>query len=99
MRFIIITIAVLSLCTACTSIKKIGENEYKISIRGKPFEGIEELKRKVNLEAEKICAPDKFEFVPNFFGENFAFKQDPYNTRSGDYTATATIKCRPKSLQ
>ena len=97
MRVTLVVLIFLVCCSACTSVKKIGIDEYKITVQGNPFDNIEDLKAKVKEEAIKVCTSKKFEFIPNFFGEDFAFKQESAYTPSGSSmaksSAVATIKC------
>ncbi len=97
MRFKLVLLIILVCCNACTSVKKVGIDEYKITVQGSPFDNIDDLKAKVKEEAIKVCISKKFEFVPNFFGDDFAFKQDAAYTPSGSSmsksSAIATIKC------
>ena len=97
MRVKLALLIFLACCSVCTSVKKVGIDEYQITVQGNPFDNIDDLKTKVKEEAIKVCISKKFEFVPNFFGEDFAFKQEAAYTPSGSSmaksSAIATIKC------
>lgn len=96
MRNIFIVLTVLAIVSACTSVQKIGENEYQVTVKSGPLDSIDSLKDKAKTEAQKICASGMFEFVKNWMGDDFAFKQDTQYTQYGDFnhnTAVAKIRC------
>lgn len=96
MKNILIALTVLAIVSACTSVQKIGKNEYQVTVKSGPLDSIDSLKDKVNTEAKKICASGQYEFVKNWMGDDFAFKQDMQYTQYGDFnhsTAVAKIRC------
>jgi len=95
-RNIFVALTVLAIVSACTSVQKIGENEYQVTVKSGPLDSIDNLKDKAKIEAKKICVSGQFEFVKNWMGDDFAFKQDTQYTQFGDFnhsTAVAKIRC------
>ncbi|EGM76344.1 hypothetical protein Rhein_3406 [Rheinheimera sp. A13L] len=99
MKNIAFIVFVVPVLVGCTTVKKTSENEYEVTVQGGPFDSIEALKEKASSEAQKVCGTKSFEFVKNWMGDDFAFKQEKHYTQYGDYnygTAIAKIKCMSK---
>ena len=84
------------LVIGCTTVNKIAENEFEITVQGGPFDNVDVLKEKATSEARKVCGTKDFEFIKNWMGDDFAFKSEKQYTQSADYnyvTAITKIRC------
>ncbi|WP_299494307.1 hypothetical protein [uncultured Shewanella sp.] len=96
MRIVVLMLTGLILCVGCTSVKKIADNEYRIRVKGSPFDNLDSLKNKVRGKAVTICAPNEYKIVKNWFGDDFAFEQEHHYTMASDIVsgiAIAKIRC------
>jgi hypothetical protein len=99
MNYLILVTLSLVLIAGCTTVKKIAENEFEVTVQGGPFDSVDVLKEKATSEARKLCGTKDFEFVKNWMGDDFAFKSEKQYTQNADYnyvTAIAKIKCIQK---
>ena len=95
MKKFLVTILFIA-CTSCASVEQISKDEFKITVKGNGFTSLESLKNKAKSEAKKVCGLKEFKFIPNYFGDDFSFKQDKTYTQYGDVTsgtAIAKIRC------
>lgn len=102
MRVVVLMLVVLGICAGCTSVKKIADNEYRIRVKGSPFDNLDSLKNKVRSKAVTICAPNDYKIVKNWFGDDFAFEEERHYTLSGDFSAgiaIAKIRCTINKTQ
>ena len=100
----LITSIILGGCSLTYSpVEQLAENEYKITTYGNAFSSREDLKMALNEKAQEVCGSDKYEFIPNFMGDEISIQNSTAYGVGPGYsdvttgTAFAKIRCLKES--